>query len=94
MNRAATPREGTDVRDPRVGALAIVPSNDLPSAIPFWERLGFIRTGGDRNYIIMTGWDCEVHLTPRREPVPGVCRKTTTPFGNGTIFLTPAARLS
>jgi hypothetical protein len=23
---------------PRVGAFAIVPSNDLPSAIPFWER--------------------------------------------------------
>jgi hypothetical protein len=44
------------------GAFAIVPSNDLPSAIPFWERLGFARTGGDANYIIMTGWGCEVHL--------------------------------
>ena len=45
------------------GAFAIVPSNDLAAAIPFWERLGFSRTGGDANYVIMTGWDCEVHLT-------------------------------
>ncbi len=48
---------------PSVGAFAIVPSNDLPAAVPFWERLGFARSGGDANYIIMTGWDCEVHLT-------------------------------
>ena len=48
---------------PRIGAFAIVPSNDLPAAIPFWERLGFARTGGDANYIILAGWDCEVHLT-------------------------------
>ena len=47
---------------PPVGAFAIVPSNSLPDSIPFWERLGFERTGGDANYIIMTGWDCEVHL--------------------------------
>src|SRR5262249_36368459 len=46
-----------------VGAFAIVPSNDLNAAVPFWERLGFARTGGDSNYIIMTGWGCEVHLT-------------------------------
>jgi hypothetical protein len=38
-----------------VGAFAIVPSNDLKAAIPFWERLGFARTGGDANYVIMTG---------------------------------------
>lgn len=48
---------------PHVGAFAIVPSNDLPAAIPFWERLGFARTGGDAGYVIMRGWDCEVHLT-------------------------------
>jgi hypothetical protein len=48
---------------PRVGAFAIVPSNDLPGAIPFWERLGFARTGGAAGYVIMTGWGCEVHLT-------------------------------
>lgn len=48
---------------PSTGAFAIVPSNNLPAAIPFWERLGFARTGGDQQYIIMTGWDCEVHLT-------------------------------
>ncbi|HZL00442.1 MAG TPA: hypothetical protein VFC47_11140 [Caulobacteraceae bacterium] len=46
-----------------VGAFAIVPSNDLPAAVPFWERLGFARIGGEATYIIMTGWDCEVHLT-------------------------------
>jgi len=48
---------------PPVGAFAIVPSNDLLAAIPFWERLGFARTGGDHQYVIMSGWDCEVHLT-------------------------------
>ncbi len=48
---------------PRVGAFAIVPSNDLTAAIPFWVRLGLARTGGDNNYIIMTGWGCVVHLT-------------------------------
>ena len=46
-----------------IGAFAIVPSNDLSSAIPFWERLGFSRTGGDDQYVIMEGWGCEVHLT-------------------------------
>lgn len=46
-----------------IGAFAIIPSNDLPAALPFWERMGFARTGGDANYIIMTGWGCEVHLT-------------------------------
>jgi len=44
---------------PPVGCFAIVPSNNLPAAMPFWERLGFIRAGGDVNYIIMTGWSCE-----------------------------------
>jgi len=39
----------------------------LRAAIPFWERLGFERTGGDPNYIIMTGWGCEVHLTQAGE---------------------------
>jgi hypothetical protein len=45
------------------GAFAIIPSNDLPAAIPFWERLGFARSGGDDAYVIMTGWGCEIHLT-------------------------------
>jgi hypothetical protein len=48
---------------PSVGAFAIVPSNNLTAAIPFWERLGFARTGGVSNYVIFTGWGCEVHLT-------------------------------
>lgn len=47
---------------PSLGAFAIVPSNDLAAAVPFWERLGFARTGGAPDYIIMTGWGCEVHL--------------------------------
>ena len=48
---------------PSVGAFAIVPCNDLATALPFWERLGFTPTGGADNYIIMTGWGSEVHLT-------------------------------
>lgn len=52
---------------PTVGAFAIVPCNDLLAALPFWERLGFARTGGNANYLILTGWDCEVHLTQAGE---------------------------
>ena len=48
---------------PTTGAFAIVPSNDLAAAIPFWTRLGFSRAGGAPDYVIMTGWGCEVHLT-------------------------------
>ncbi|AJP71732.1 VOC family protein [Sphingomonas hengshuiensis] len=48
---------------PTVGAFAIVPSNDLPAAIPFWEQLGFERAGGAPDYVILRGWGCEVHLT-------------------------------
>ncbi|MDO7834605.1 glyoxalase [Sphingobium sp. HBC34] len=51
----------TDVSD--VGAFAIVPSNDLAAAIPFWERLGFEQVGGSDDYLIMQGLGCEVHLT-------------------------------
>lgn len=50
-------------RPPSVGAFAIIPSNNLLGAIPFWERLGFSRTGGEDHYVIMSGWECEVHLT-------------------------------
>lgn len=54
---------------PSTGAFAIVPNNDLPAAVPFWEEMGFARTGGDATYAIMTGWECEVHLTQAgREP--------------------------
>ena len=48
---------------PSVGAFAIVPSNDLAAALPFWEKMGFARTGGEPTYVIMTGWGCEIHLT-------------------------------
>lgn len=43
---------------PPVGAFAIVPSNDLSNAVQFWERMGFARTGGSDEYLIMTGWNC------------------------------------
>lgn len=49
--------------NPAIGAFAIVPSNDLAAALPFWTRMGFERTGGDDGYVIMRGWECEVHLT-------------------------------
>jgi hypothetical protein len=52
---------------PSVGAFAIVPSNDLHGAIPFWERLGFAHAGGDYQYVIMRGSGCEVHLTQAGE---------------------------
>ena len=64
---------------PTVGAFAIVPSNDLSAAVPFWERLGFERTGGDGAYVIMTGWGCEVHLTQAGEGRWGVPEQN--PFG-------------
>ena len=67
-------------KSPRVGAFAIVPSNDLPTAIPFWERLGFNRTGGAGNYIIMTGWGCEVHLT-KAGAGPWRVPEENNPFG-------------
>lgn len=63
-----------------VGAFAIIPSNDLEAAIPFWERLGFIRAGGDANYRIMTGWDCEVHLTQAGDG-PWQVSEAHNPFG-------------
>lgn len=67
-------------KPPSVGAFAIVPNNNLPAAIPFWERLGFARTGGDHQYVIMTGWECEVHLT---QAGTGVWRvpEENNPFG-------------
>lgn len=65
---------------PSVGAFAIVPSNDLAGAIPFWERLGFERTGGEPTYVIMTGWGCEVHLTQAGEG-PWAVPSANNPFG-------------
>jgi hypothetical protein len=65
---------------PSVGAFAIVPSNDLAASIPFWERLGFERTGGDLNYFIMTGWGCEVHLIQAGQG-PWAVPAANNPFG-------------
>lgn len=67
-------------RIPTVGAFAIVPNNDLKVAIPFWERLGFSRTGGEGDYVIMAGWDCEVHLTQAGDE-PWRVSETNNPFG-------------
>ena len=65
---------------PAVGAFAIVPSNDLRAAIPFWERFGFARAGGDHKYIIMTGCGFEVDLTQAGE-VPWSVPEQSNPFG-------------
>lgn len=64
---------------PSPGAFAIVPCNDLEAALPFWEQMGFARTGGDPNYVILTGWDCEVHL--RRGDPPPWDVPANNPFG-------------
>jgi hypothetical protein len=63
-----------------VGAFAIVPHNDLAAAIPFWERLGFSRTGGDVQYVILQGWGCEVHLT-QAGAGPWQVPEENNPFG-------------
>ncbi len=63
-----------------VGAFTIVPSNDLAVAVSFWKRLGFDRVGGDAQYIIMTGWGCEVHLTQAGEG-PWRVSAEHNPFG-------------
>jgi hypothetical protein len=63
-----------------VGAFAIVPCNDLVAAIPFWERLGLSRTGGEETYVIMTGLGCEVHLTQAGDG-PWAVPAAHNPFG-------------
>lgn len=64
---------------PSAGAFAIVPCNDIEAALPFWEKMGFARTGGDANYWILTGWVCEVHL--RRGDPPPWDVPENNPFG-------------
>lgn len=63
----------------QVGAFAIIPCQDLEGALPFWEKMGFARTGGDHNYWLLTGWDCEVHL--RRGDPPPWHVPENNPFG-------------
>ncbi|MEM9838351.1 MAG: glyoxalase [Pseudomonadota bacterium] len=65
---------------PPVGAFAIVPCNDLEAAIPFWEQMGFERVGGDGHYLLMRGWDCEVHLTQAGDG-PWRVPEENNPFG-------------
>jgi len=67
---------------PSAGAFAIVPCNDIEAALPFWEKMGLARTGGDANYWILTGWGCEVHL--RRGDPPPWDVPVNNPFG---VFL-------
>src|ERR1700742_1833183 len=63
------------------GAFAIVPSNNLAKAIAFWEeRMRFERTGGDAQYAIMTGWDCDVRITQAGRP-PWNVNTEHNPFG-------------
>lgn len=52
-----------------IGAFAIVPSNNLPGAIPFWERLGFNRTGGADDYLISASVGPPSSLACRRADV-------------------------
>ena len=64
---------------PTTGAFAIVPSNDIEAALPFWKQMGFACSGGDANYWILTGWDCELHL--RRGDPPPWDVPENNPFG-------------
>ena len=72
---------------PTVGAFAIVPSNNVTAAVSFWERLGFVRAGDATDYIVVTGWDCELHLTQAGDGEWRVPEKTN-PFG--VYIRTPA----
>ena len=63
-----------------VGAFAIIPSNDLKTAIFSLGTSRFARAGGDSNYIIMIGWGCEVHLTQAGTGLWRVPEKNN-PFG-------------
>ncbi|MEM1105894.1 MAG: glyoxalase [Pseudomonadota bacterium] len=65
---------------PSVGAFAIVPCNDLRGALPFWQQLGFAEVGGDGGYLLMAGWDCEVHLNQAGEG-PWRVNADHNPFG-------------
>jgi hypothetical protein len=56
-------------------AFAIVPSNNLLAAVPFWETPGLRSHRGDANYIIMTGWRCEVHLTQAAPEVDAIAAR-------------------
>ena len=67
--------------EPTTGAFAIVPSNDIKTALPFWLQMGFdaYDTAGDGNFYILTGWGCEIHL--RRGDPPPWDVPQNNPFG-------------
>ena len=66
---------------PTTGAFAIVPTNDVDAALPFWKQMGFdaYDTGGDGNFLILAGWGCEIHL--RRGDPPPWDVPENNPFG-------------
>ena len=66
---------------PTTGAFAIVPTNDISAALPFWRQMGFAAhdAGGDGQYYILTGWECEIHL--RRGDPPPWDVPANNPFG-------------
>jgi len=64
-----------------VGAFAIVPSNDLSAAIPFWERLGFVRTGGDSAYVIRLAGAAKC-TSPKPGQALGRCQQNTIPLAS------------
>ena len=64
---------------PQPGAFPVIPCQDLEAALPFWEQMGFARTGGNADYLLLTGWDCEVHL--RRGDPPPWHVPENNPFG-------------
>jgi len=72
--------EPQDPATPPVGAFAIVPCNDLPAAIGFWETMGFSRFGGAEHYALLRGWGCEVHLSQAGRGAWAV-RAEANPFG-------------
>jgi len=63
-----------------IGAFPIIPSNNLSDAVAFWQRMGFARSNTDDNYVIMRGWDCEVHLIQAGSG-PWSVPENNNPFG-------------
>lgn len=65
---------------PSTSAFAIIPCNNSQQAHIFWGRLGFAQIGGAGEYLLMAGWDCEVHLTRAGEESWRV-EANSNPFG-------------
>lgn len=72
--------EPTPPTPPAIGAFAIVPCNDLPGAIGFWEEMGFAPFRRTADYALLRGWGCEVHLSQAGRG-PWAVRAEANPFG-------------